>query len=148
MQNNVYQQRNTLAVALAWMTLKSGGRAGRGFDQAIADRGDEPGWGHVLYIDVKGEQISYHFAPGDDKLLDGLPEYAGEWDGNFTGRTSEWLELLKPAPDECAELVAKSRLSPVSLRRWYLEKGKLEADKTVTPETAAALLLGYARRWS
>lgn len=152
MSNDVYSQRNTLAVALAWMTIKAGGSAGRGFDQATADKGAEAGWGHVLYIDTPGgDQISYHMSPADAALLDGLPQYEEEWDEEYTGRESWWLNQYRPVfpvKGETAEETAIRRLSPVSLRRWFIEQSKLYADLDVTGEAREAILRGYAERWS
>lgn len=150
--NDVYGQRAALSVALAWMTIKAGGVAGRGFDQDIANRGNEEGWGHVLYIETPGgDQISYHFNPGDASLLEGLPDYQGKWDGSYNGRETFWLDQYKPVipvRGETAEETATKRLSPVSLRRWKIERAKLEADADVAPEVKEAILMGYARRWS
>lgn len=149
--NDVYSQRAALSVALAWMTIKAGGRAGRGFDEAIAGRGDEPGWGHVLYIHTPdGSQISYHFKPDDAHLLDGLPQYLGDWDGLYTGRETTWVRQYLPVfavRGDTAEETAVKRLSPVSLRRWRIEKAKLEADPDVTAEARESILAGYARAW-
>lgn len=148
MDNNIYRQRATLAVALAWMTLKAGGIAGRGFDAGIALKGGEEGWGHVLYIETPGgDQISYHFAPGDAALLDGLPRYSGDWDGFYNGRDQWWLEQYRPAKEESAAEVAGNRLEGHALRRWEIERAKLEADRDVAPAVREAILLGYARRW-
>ena len=150
--NDVYGQRAALSVALAWMTIKAGGVAGRGFDQEIANRGMEEGWGHVLYIETpEGDQISYHFNPADASMLEGLPDYQGEWDGSFSGREDWWLKQYRPAPVECgnesAEETAMRRLSPVALRRWNIEKAKLQADSDVDEAASEAILMGYARRW-
>jgi len=152
MQNDVYQQRAALSVALAWMTIKAGGKAGRGFDKDISSRGSEPGWGHVLYIETPGgDQISYHFVPTDAHLLDGLPEYGEPWDGSFNGRETWWVDQyrpVKPVDGMCAAEIANERLSPVSLRRFRIEQAKLEADTDVTPEAREMILMGYATRWS
>lgn len=152
MSKEIYSQRNTLAVALAWMTLKAGGKAGRGFDKEIAERGSEAGWGHVLYIDTpSGQQISYHFAPSDADLLEGLPVYSGTWDGTYLGRDSYWLNEYSLTPSESgrtARQIAVDRLSQASIRRWFIEEKKLMADTDVTPEVREAILRGYAERWS
>lgn len=150
--NDVYQQRAALSVALAWMTLRAGGSAGRGFDCEMERKSTEPGWGHVLYIHTPaGDQISYHFSPPDAHLLDGLPPYGDPWDGSFKGRETFWIDQFKPVipvRGDTAEETARKRLSPMSLRRWTIERDKLEVDPDVTPETREAILMGYARRWS
>lgn len=86
----VYSQRNELAVAFALAAIEAGWKAGRGFDQKIADHGDMPGWGHVVYVDTPGGQVSWHIAPSDAYLLDSLPPYDGEWDGTFKARNPGW----------------------------------------------------------
>lgn len=93
--DTAYTQRNNAAVALVRMALLLGWPAGRGLD----DKTDNaPEWRHVVYLDLpNGEQVSYHMAPADVPLLDGLPEYAGKWDGKFTGTTA-WAGMV-PAAD-------------------------------------------------
>lgn len=87
--DNVYSQRNELAVALAKLTIATGGSAGRGLDGASEDRE----WAHVVYIDLPdGTQVSWHMAPDDVHLLDGLPTYPGAWDGTFIGRAAGWTK--------------------------------------------------------
>jgi len=145
--DTIYTQRAALAVAVARMILMQGGRAGT--------KPPEPGGWPVLYIDLPdGSQLSYHFSSVDAHLLEGLPPYSGEWDGTFLGRGSDWLKAIPmPAPLDMvttismAEAVAFERLSPVALRRWGIERKKLEADTDVLPEVAAQILMGYARRW-
>lgn len=92
--NSAYRQRNNAAVALVRMALLLGWPAGRGLDN-LTD--NAPEWRHVVYLDLpNGEQISYHMAPADVPLLDGLPEYPGKWDGKFTGTTA-WAGMV-PKP--------------------------------------------------
>lgn len=93
--NSAYTQRNNAAVALVRMALLLGWPAGRGLDN-LTD--NAPEWRHVVYLDLpNGEQVSYHMAPADVPLLDGLPEYPGKWDGKFTGTTA-WAGMVPPAP--------------------------------------------------
>lgn len=92
--DRAYTQRNIAAVALVRMALLLGWPAGRALDD-LTDNDLE--WRHVVYLDLpNGEQVSYHMAPADVPLLDGLPEYTGKWDGKFTGTTT-WAEMV-PAP--------------------------------------------------
>lgn len=92
--DTAYHQRNNAAVALVRMALLLGWPAGRGLD----DKTDNDlEWRHVVYLDLpNGEQVSYHMAPADVPLLDGLPEYTGAWDGKFTGGTA-WAEMVPGA---------------------------------------------------
>lgn len=93
-QDRAYTQRNNAAVALVRMALLLGWPAGRGLDN-LTD--NAPEWRHVVYLDLpNGEQVSYHMAPADVSLLDGLPEYPGKWDGKFTGTTA-WADMV-PKP--------------------------------------------------
>lgn len=95
--NSAYRQRNNAAVALVRMALLLGWPAGRGLDN-LTD--NAPEWRHVVYLDLpNGEQVSYHMAPDDVPLLEGLPEYAGKWDGKFTGTTT-WAGMVPTAPVE------------------------------------------------
>lgn len=147
MSDNIYSQRAALSVALAWMTIRAGGMAGRGLDTRADPDSD---WGHVLYIETpEGDQISYHFAPRDVKLLDGLPGYGVPWDGKFTGRDNFWVCQYKaPAFDvETAESVAMRRLSGFAWNRWLIERGRLARDTDVSAEAAEAILLSYATKW-
>lgn len=98
--DTAYTQRNNAAVALVRMALLLGWPAGRGLDN-LTD--NAPEWRHVVYLDLpNGEQVSYHMAPADVHLLDGLPEYAGKWDGKFTG-TTPWADRV---PEELPMLYA------------------------------------------
>ncbi len=88
----VYSQRNELVVALAKLTIATGGMAGRGIDS----NEENPEWAHVVYIDLPdGTQVSWHMAPEDIHLLDGLPPYPCEWDGSFVGRTKGWTKNIE-----------------------------------------------------
>lgn len=144
-----YSQRANLAVAFAKLAAQNGWPMGRGI---YGKTESDMEWRHVLYIDLPGgEQVSYHFAPEDVRLLDGLPTYRGEWDGKYTG-TTDWHELLytQPAADlmPLEEYAAKSGLSGFAWKRWLTEKGKLEADKDVSPVDRERILRGYVKAWS
>lgn len=135
--DTVYTQRAALAVALARYVLKDGGAAG----YHPPSQGE---WA-TLYIDIPGgTQISYHISDADAHLLEGLPLYAGKWNGTFLGRGADWLEAVSMPS---AENVARSRLAGTALNRWELERDKLMRDRLVTPEQRESILMGYARRW-
>lgn len=143
-----YSQRANLAVAFAKMAAAQVWPYGRGIDSKTEN---DMEWRHVLYVDLPGgEQVSYHFAPEDVHLLDGVPTYRGEWDGKFTG-TTEWHELLNGSPR--ADLMpleeyAHSQLFGVPYTRWCIERSKLEADKDVSPIDRERILRGYVKAWS
>lgn len=144
-----YGQRANLAVAFAKLAAQNGWPVGRGIDGKTEN---DMAWRHVLYVDLPGgEQVSYHFAPEDLRLLDGLPTYRGAWDGQYTG-TGEWHKLLYPAPPGDAmsleEYAATSGLSGFAWKRWLTEKGKLEADKDVSQVDRERILRGYVKAWS
>ncbi len=90
--DRVYRERAALASAFARLALASGWKAG--FNPGH----DASQWG-VLYVDLPtGEQVSWHIADRDVGLMEGIPTYAGKWDGKFTGRDPEWRKLLPMAP--------------------------------------------------
>lgn len=147
--NRAYEQRGNLAVAFAKLASVQGWPMGRGIDSRT-DKDME--WRHVVYIDLPGgEQVSYHFAPGDLHLLDGLPTYRGEWDSKWTG-TTEWHELiqLKVARPSVADVerFGYEMMPEVAWRRWKIEKAKLEADPDVSETDRERILSGYAAAWS
>lgn len=143
-----YSQRANLAVAFAKLAAQNGWTVGRGIDDKVEN---DMEWRHVLYVDLPGgEQVSYHFAPDDVYLLEGLPTYRGEWDGKWTG-TTDWHELLYPVAAASfmpLDDYAVSQLSPLALRRWLIEQDKLEADKDVSPGDRERILRGYIKAWS
>lgn len=79
----VYSERNRLAAAFARMALAAGFKAGKGVDP------DETKW-PVVYVDTPNGQVSWHIAEADQGVLEGLPQYGGEWDGKFTARDPAW----------------------------------------------------------
>lgn len=92
--DDIYRQRNALAVALAKVVLLHGGRAGRGFDSDPTKDWDSA-WRNVVYVDVPGVgQVSWHLSPDDLHLLKDLPRYPGEWDGTSKGRDPTWPHLI------------------------------------------------------
>ena len=89
--DNVYSERNELAVAFAKAALAAGWKAGKG-----ADPNATPDWGNVVYVDLpSGYQVSWHIAPRDVALLNDLPVYEGEWDGTFLGRVPGWTKSME-----------------------------------------------------
>jgi len=95
--DRAYAERNALAIAFAKAALAAGWRAGRGYDD---DQSKDwaPQWRHVVYVDLPdGRQVSWHMAPTEVELLDRLPQYAGEWNGEFTARDPSWCRFDAPA---------------------------------------------------
>lgn len=89
--NAVYSERNRLASAFARMALAAGFKAGKGVDP------DETKW-PVVYVDTPNGQVSWHIAEQDAYVLSSLPEYGGEWDGQFRSRDPMWpvWEITSP----------------------------------------------------
>lgn len=95
-RDRAYAQRNAMAVALVKMALLLGWPAGRGVD----GRQDHPvEWRQVVYVQLPGgEQVSYHIAPSEQHLLADLPEFTGDWDGNYTGTDADWPKYVTGEP--------------------------------------------------
>jgi len=120
--NRAYAQRNTMAVALVKMALLLGWPAGRGID----GRQDHPvEWRQVVYVQLPGgEQVSYHIAPSEQHLLADLPEFTGEWDGNYTGTDADWPKYVPPPSSSfygCSDCppIPSEMVSPFDVRRYH-----------------------------
>jgi hypothetical protein len=106
--DSVYTERNSLAVALAKVTLLHGGKAGRGYDNT-EDKNWDPEWRNVVYVEVPGVgQVSWHMGPRDLPRIESLPQYMGTWDGTAYGRDQAWPDNID-APQQQAEPVANLR---------------------------------------
>lgn len=91
--DHVYGERNALVVAFAKSAIVAGWGAGRGYDGDLSKEWT-PEWRHVVYVDLpNGQQVSWHMSPGEICLLEGLPEYQGEWDGKYTARDKSWCNF-------------------------------------------------------
>lgn len=91
--NVAYSQRAIAAVSFAHTVIALGGAAGVGRDSR-EDQPDE--WRVVLYVDTPAGQLSWHIAPEDQPMLEGLPEYQGTWDGTYNSSdTSFYKGFLK-----------------------------------------------------
>jgi hypothetical protein len=92
--DTAYSQRTIAAVAFAHTVLSLGGVAGVGLD----DRKDQPDeWRVVLYVDTAAGQISWHIAPKDQAMLEGLPQYVGTWNGTYNSSDLTFYKrFIKP----------------------------------------------------
>lgn len=145
--NNAYAQRNALAVAFVKMALLQGWPTGRGID---GREENDMEWRHVVYVDLpNGDQVSWHMAPEQVYLLDGLPCYRGEWNGKWTATDVDWVKLLDCAVDPAEPLyeLAERCLSGFAHKRWLIEANKLEMDTAIAPEIKEAILRGYVASW-
>ncbi len=87
--NTAYTQRAIAAIAFAHTVISLGGTAGVGKD----DREDEPDeWRVVLYVNTPAGQMSWHIAPNDQPMLEGLPQYQGSWDGLWNSADVEFYK--------------------------------------------------------
>lgn len=146
--NDAYRQRNALAVAFVKMALLQGWPAGRGLDGREENDMD---WRYVVYVDLpSGAQVSWHMSPDCVNLLDGLPQYGGDWNGEWTAKDVDWIKLLdaQSEPLEPLYQYASRKLSGSAYRRWCIEARKLEQDDDVSTETLDAILRGYVSAWS
>lgn len=94
--NSAYTQRSIAAVAFAHTVLSLGGTAGVGRDNN-EDKPDE--WRVVLYVDTPAGQMSWHIAPTDQYMLEGLPQYSGTWDGNWNSADLTFYKRFIDAKD-------------------------------------------------
>lgn len=83
--DEAYYDRDLLAQALARMALEMGYKAGVRF------RDTE--W-PIIYVDLPTGQVSWHIK--QEELLQGLPDYPGEWDNHGLkekrGRVKEYAK--------------------------------------------------------
>jgi len=120
----VYSERNRLAAAFARMAFAAGFKAGQGVDP------DETKW-PVVYVDTPNGQVSWHIAEADQGVLEGLPQYNGEWDGKFTARDPAWS--VWPA----ADLVATARREGMEeAAKWHDEQAA-QAQKLADMKVSA-----------
>lgn len=92
---DVYTQRNTLAIAFADLATKLGWPAGWGTDEL--SEGWDKSWKRVVYVQLpSGKQLSWHMNPATEAWAHSvLRKYDGQWDGTFHGREApDWLGLL------------------------------------------------------
>lgn len=94
--NSAYTQRAIAAIAFAHTVLSLGGTAGIGRD-GREDQPDE--WRVVLYVDTPAGQMSWHIAPADQAMLEGLPQYTGTWDGNWNSADLAFYKRFVNAKD-------------------------------------------------
>lgn len=71
-----YEERNRLVAALA--SLYPAGLKRTNIEGWDAE------WHGCVYIDLPTGQASWHYHDSQAHLFDGLPPYAGEWDGHTT----------------------------------------------------------------
>lgn len=80
-KDGAYLERNRCVALIARMALAMGLRAGLA---RTAIEGWSEDWHGCVYIDLPTGQCSWHFHDSQAHLFDGLPTYAGKWDGHTT----------------------------------------------------------------
>jgi hypothetical protein len=82
-KNAVYLERNQVVVALARLLQTLGCTVGL---KKTTTEDWNPKWADCLYIDLPDNQgqISWHFHESHKHLLEGFPEYLGDWDNHTT----------------------------------------------------------------
>ncbi|UZZ64553.1 hypothetical protein [Curvibacter phage PCA1] len=140
----LYTQRNELAVAFAKAALAAGWLAGRGFDDdKTKDWGDE--WRHVVYVALPdGQQVSWHIAPTELHLLDGLPQFTRGWDGTYLGRTPGWSKEVDVVNNKIDPRWANIDFDKVNaeIRNLHGHIGRLQAVNPVAdhiPDVRSAI---------
>ena len=91
-KNKAYSERNRAVIMFAKIANRLGLRAGVGLDDNTS-WDDE--WGNVVYIDLPEGQVSWHIAPSEVHLLEGLPKYEGEWDGTYRKNEDNFIKGIK-----------------------------------------------------
>ena len=66
-----------------------------GWDYGVGVDGNtdwEDEWRNVIYVDTPKGQVSWHIAPHDKHIFDGIKKYTGKWDGTFNGGSIEFAQ--------------------------------------------------------
>ncbi len=82
-----YEERNRVVAALARLFPSGIART------AIEGWSDD--WHGCVYIDTPEGQLSWHFHDSQAHLFDGLPPYAGKWDGHSTDEKYQRVARLR-----------------------------------------------------
>jgi hypothetical protein len=82
-KDSAYTERNRCVAAIARLAIANGWRAGLGSHQGD-DLTWDPEWRTIVFIDLPAGQVSWHLHDGEVALFEGLPPYAGTWDGHTT----------------------------------------------------------------
>lgn len=90
--DRAYSQR---AIAVKLLVVLAS-RLGYGYGWGIDDNESwEPEWRKVMYVQMPEGQFSWHIAPQDQALFDGVPNFSGKWDGTFLGRDLDFVSKLE-----------------------------------------------------
>lgn len=90
--NSVYSERDQCVSALTKLAFQLGWDVGLGTDETA-----EPGWKHVVYVDLPTGQVSWHIPDKEVSWFSSLPVYTKKWDGHDTVEKYRRLALLGSA---------------------------------------------------
>jgi hypothetical protein len=91
--DDVYSQRNRLAIGFCKAALAAGWKAGVRFDKDHVEWEDD--WRHVVIVKLpSGKQISWHMSPKELPLIKDLPEFDEPWDGTFLSNEEDWVKYI------------------------------------------------------
>lgn len=99
-KDGAYLERNRCVALIARMALALGLKAGVA---KTAIEGWSEDWHGCVYIDLPEGQASWHYHDSQAFLFDGLPTYAGAWDGHSTPEKYERVAASFAAPVAQAE---------------------------------------------
>jgi len=85
-KDQAYEERNRVVAALARLFPAGLKRT--------SIEGWDTEWQGCVYIDLPVGQVSWHYHDTHADLFDGLPPYAGEWDGHTTAEKYRRLAAL------------------------------------------------------
>lgn len=90
-----YTERNCCVSLAARMAIALGYRTGIRCDPA-----EEPGWQHIIYLDLPAGQVSWHIPDRELPFFSFLPSYPAPWDGHTTDeKYARVLSALEVAAD-------------------------------------------------
>lgn len=106
-KNGAYSERNKCVAALARMALALGWRAGVGQHADVPGESWDADWRTLVAIDLPTGQVTWHFHDSEKPLIEGLPVYAGSWDGHDT--PTKYARLGAIAPEGLHEAIRVAR---------------------------------------
>ena len=127
-----YLERNQVVAALA-----------KAFPSGVARtaiEGWSEDWHGCVYIDLPTGQASWHFHDSQAYLFDGLPPYAGKWDGHDTPEKYRRLAALaapaapawqpiETAPKQYGSLLHIIAATPLDAGGYYVEEAYWDPER-------------------
>jgi hypothetical protein len=100
-QDEVYAERDRCVALIARLAHALGFRVGLG-EHPAEDTTWEADWRTIVFVDLPSGQISWHIRAHERAWFEGLPPYAGKWDGHSTEEKYRRVlapRLLTSSPD-------------------------------------------------